>query len=78
MFSSNNSLLINCQSLGLLLIRRACDANAVDWDWANEHFRKMLRGNNEMTLEIFKKMVSCKNVRLSNILKDQNLYLKNN
>lgn len=53
--------------------RRTCDLNAINWDWANEHFRKMLRGHNEMALEQFKKMVACKNVRnfLLGFLKDK-------
>ena len=37
--------------------------NAVNWEFADDHFRKLIEEKNgELSLEQFKKMIPCKNV----------------
>jgi len=39
--------------------------NAINWDFADANFRKLIKQKNgELTLEQFKKMIPCKNVKI--------------
>jgi len=52
--------------------------NAVNWKFADDHFRKLIEEKNgELSLEQFKKMIPCKNVRrlfLSYELADKEIF----